>query len=142
MLKSCKYCMRIHDSKIMCAQKKEVEEERWKNRENTRAFSFRKSHAWTQKSLSVRTRDKYQCLCCKALLEGTVRQYNSDSLSVHHITPIEEDYGLRLDEFNLITVCDVHHELCEAGKISRETQRQLVLESMELDGEDDVVVCC
>ena len=56
--------------------------------------------------------------------------------SVHHITPIQEDYEQRLDGANLITVCQTHHEMCEAGIIDRDTQRMLVKESMREAGED------
>lgn len=136
MLKSCQYCGKIHDSKITCTPKKEAENKRWGARKNTGAFSFRKTNAWTNASLRVRDRDKYMCLCCKAELPGTVTKYNTKDLSVHHITPIQEDYEQRLDGANLITVCQTHHEMCEAGIIDRDTQRMLVKESMGEAGED------
>ena len=41
-----------------------------------------------------------------------------------------------MDGDNLITVCCVHHEMCEAGIITRETQRELALKSMHDAGED------
>ena len=132
MFKSCKHCGRIHDEKFECEPKKKAVIKRWDSRGKTRAFYFRKTNDWTLKSREIRSRDKYLCLCCKAKLIGTTRQYNSVGLSVHHIVPIEEDYDIRLDEENLITVCEVHHEMCEAGEISRDNQRQLVRESMEL----------
>ena len=130
MLKSCSYCGRIHDSKKECKQKKEAEQKRWENRKQTKALMFRRSSAWTDKSIQIRKRDNYMCLCCKALLEGTKNQYNTADLSVHHIIPIEEDYEQRLDDENLITVCGLHHEMCEAGKITRKAQIELVKESM------------
>lgn len=70
------------------------------------------------------------CLCCKAQLVGTTKQYNTINLSVHHIVPIEENYNLRLNDENLITVCDVHHEMCEAGEIPRAIQSRLAQESI------------
>ena len=76
------------------------------------------------------------CLCCKAGLKGTVDRYNTKDLSVHHIIPVEEDYSKRMDGNNLITVCSMHHEMCEAGIIDRETQHTLALESMHEAGED------
>lgn len=137
MLKSCQYCGRIHDSKFICTPKRQVEEKRQSTRKKTSAFSFRKTRVWTNKSLQVRDRDKYMCLCCKAGLDGTVRRYNTKDLSVHHIVPIEEDDSKRLDGSNLITVCGVHHEMCEAGIISRAIQRELVAASMHEAGEDE-----
>ena len=134
MLKSCKYCGRIHDEKIVCEQKQKANNQRWQNRKQTRALQFRRSNAWTDKSVLIRKRDKYMCLCCKAQLIGTVVQYNTHDVSVHHITPIEEDYDMRLDEDNLITVCPVHHEMCERGDITRDEQRRLVLLSIQEEG--------
>lgn len=130
MLKSCKYCGRIHDSKVICAQKKQAQEKRWQNRKDTDAARFRRTGAWTNKSIQIRERDRYMCLCCKALMPGTIMQYNTKDLSVHHITPVEEDFDMRLEEMNLITVCEVHHEMCEKGKIKREQQRDLARESL------------
>lgn len=134
MLKSCKYCGRIHEVKEVCEQKRKAEERRWANRKQTNATIFRKSNAWTNKSIHIRNRDNYMCLCCMAQMVGTVNRYNTRNLSVHHIVPIEEDYGKRLDDDNLITVCDVHHEMCEAGEITREQQRELV-------GNGEISVC-
>lgn len=136
MLKSCQYCGKIHDSKFECAQKKQAQEKRWSARRKTGAFSFRKTNTWTNKSLQIRDRDRFMCLCCKANLPGTVKRFNTKDLSVHHIVPIEEDDSKKLDGANLITVCSVHHEMCEAGIISRDVQRELVAVSMREAGED------
>lgn len=126
MLKSCKYCGRVHDDKIICTQKKRSIEIRQSTHKDTDAFRFRRSNEWTNKSITIRKRDRYICLCCEALMVGTVTQYNTRDLSVHHITPINEDFDQRLDDRNLITVCETHHEMCEAGEISRDQQRWLV----------------
>jgi len=130
MLRSCKYCGRIHEASEVCDAKRSANERRMNNRKQTIALSFRRSNAWTNKSLAIRGRDHYLCLCCKAMLPGTTRQYETRDLSVHHITPIEEDYSLRLDDMNLITLCERHHEMCERGEITRDEQRSLVLHSM------------
>lgn len=141
MLKSCKYCGRIHEEKIVCDQKKIAEEKRWANRKITDALRFRKTSAWTDKSTQIRKRDQYMCLCCRALMVGTVTKYNTRDLSVHHIIPINEDYSKRLDDDNLITVCGVHHEMCEASEITREQQRDLVVRSIQGDDGDGCEVC-
>lgn len=137
MLKSCKYCGRIHDSKVICKPKKAAEERRWANRKQNNASMFRRSNAWTNKSIEIRKRDSYMCVCCKAELKGTIIRYNTHDLSVHHIVPINEDYDKRLDDDNLITVCSVHHEICEAGVITREEQRKLIKNSNQ-----DEIYCC
>ena len=131
MLKSCQYCGRIHDSKQICRQKQEAKERRWKQRNETDVVKFRRSAAWKKKSIQIRKRDEYLCLCCLAGLPGTIKKYNTEDLSVHHITPVEEDQGRRLDEDNLITVCAVHHEMCEAGEISRVIQHSLIEKNKE-----------
>lgn len=131
MLKSCQYCGRVHDDKQACQQKKQAEQRRSRNRKGSSALMFRRSKDWTDKSIAIRKRDRYLCLCCLAGLPGTASRYNTSNLSVHHITPIEEDYSGRLDNDNLITLCSVHHEMCEAGKISRQAQRELVRASEE-----------
>ena len=65
---------------------------------------------------------------------GTDKQIHSDAegdLQVHHIIPVSENKELRLDETNLITVCAIHHELCESGKITRQQQSELVQQSIQ-----------
>ena len=37
-----------------------------------------------------------------------------------HIIPLEEDEDKKLDNQNLITLCERHHEMAEQGKIPRE----------------------
>ena len=126
MLSSCSYCGKIHDKKYVCKEKEKTLKNRFSNRKLTVALQFRRTSQWKNKSVNIRKRDNYLCLCCKANLYGTVRRLNSEFLSVHHIVPIEEDYDKRLDDDNLITVCDTHHELCEANIITREQQKSLI----------------
>lgn len=135
MLKSCSYCGKIHDSKLICNEKQTAINKR-NIRRKSASYGFHRSGLWTEKSIDIRKRDNNLCLCCKAKLQGTSRQFNAAELSVHHIDPIEEDYDRRLDESNLITVCRLHHELCEKGTISREVQRCLVKETMKAAGHD------
>lgn len=71
------------------------------------------------------------CLCCQAGLEKTSKRFNTEELDVHHIIPIEEDFDLRLSDDNLLTTCKVHHEMCEAGIISREQQMSLIQKNSE-----------
>lgn len=141
MLRSCQYCGRIHPADEICEKKKEAQTRRWNNRKNTMAHSFRRSNAWTNKSIAIRGRDHYVCLCCKAMLPGTMRHYETRDLSVHHIIPIEEDYTKRLEDTNLITVCETHHEMCERGDIARSIQQLLALESIgEGEGYDEHII--
>ena len=120
MLKSCKYCGHIHDSKYDCGKKP-------KNRKNiTYIDRFRSSWSWREKREQIRNRDKNLCQVCIRNMYGTDRQYNYDNLSVHHAIPIEEDYDLRLDDDNLLTVCAMHHEMAESGEIPYEVIKKII----------------
>ena len=126
MLKSCKHCGRIHDEKVVCSKKEEAEQRRWANRKNTRAVTFRRSYIWTEKSIAIRKRDNYMCVCCLANMQGTINQHNTQGLSVHHITPINEDYNKRLDNDNLISLCSYHHKMADKGDIPKEVLLEIV----------------
>lgn len=97
-----------------------------KRDKDSKADKFRKSKAWTNKSREVRQRDRYLCRVCEADIYNTIRQYNYDKLEVHHIVPINEDYDKRLDNDNLITLCNYHHKLAEENKIPREVLQELI----------------
>ena len=130
MLKACYYCGRIHDDKIPCRNKQEAEEKRlaYKNGHRGRskaADSFRNTNRWRQKRNEIFHRDRCLCLCCLAELEGTETKYNTEALEVHHIVPLREDIEKKDDNENLITVCKLHHEMCEGGDIGRDIQRHL-----------------
>lgn len=125
MLRACKYCGRIHDSKYNCG-KRPV-----KKKKLTRVDFFRRSQKWTDKSLEIRTRDGYLCQACIRKLPGTFTQYNYDDLSVHHIIPANQDWGRKLDNDNLITLCGVHHKMAEDGEIDAEILMRIAKEQEE-----------
>ena len=132
MLKTCSYCRKIHQASYICNARKEADKKRWKSVKKTGARQFRSTSAWTATSKAIRRRDRGLCLCCLAMLPGTVHQYNPTKIQVHHIVPLDEDMSLRLDQSNLISVCDMHHEMCEAGAITRDAQRQLAAEAIKM----------
>jgi 5-methylcytosine-specific restriction endonuclease McrA len=111
MLKSCQYCGRIHDSKFDCGKKPKCFK-KYNDKEK-----FRKTKVWQKKAESIRQRDKNLCQICIRNLYSTVNQYTYNDLSVHHAVPLEADYDKRLDDDNLITTCERHHEMMESGKI-------------------------
>lgn len=137
MLKSCQYCGRIHDEHYPCeARARAIESrdrfnDRSRKGRQTKEDRFRSHRRWSEMREYILHRDRRLCLCCLAELPGTDIKYQTERLSVHHITPLVEDYEKRLDENNLITVCTPHHEMCERGDISRSTQRELVRRSQE-----------
>lgn len=125
MLKGCKYCGRIHDSRFDCGHKPV---RKYKCKRDDNAAQFRRSQRWKDKSIRVRERDHYLCQCCIRNFRGTVRRLNNSDLSVHHAIPVSEDYSRRLDDDNLVTLCAVHHEMAECGAISRDEILKIIQE--------------
>ena len=119
MNKSCRYCGRTHPIGERCA----LAPKKWERtrRGSSAARSFRSTNAWTQKAIHIKQRDRYLCRVCLAEGKLTV-----DGLEAHHIVPIEEDYDLRLDDDNLITLCSGHHKQADSGQIPREALRALI----------------
>ena len=97
-----------------------------KPKEDTQIRRFRSSTRWINKSIEIRQRDKYLCRVCMANLYNTISQFNYNKLSVHHIISLAEDYDKRLDNDNLITLCDYHHKLADKGEIPREELQKLI----------------
>ena len=121
MLRSCKYCGKIHDSKHICPNK--PIRKRYKKTEEDK---FRNTQAWKKKRNNIKERDKGLCQVCMRKLYNTLKQYNYRDIEVHHIIPLRENYELRLEDDNLISLCKYHHELAETGEIPRELLRRLI----------------
>ena len=120
MKKSCVYCGRIHDSKFDCGRKPK----RFKKRNIKDAF--RSTAVWQRKTVEIKERDGYLCQICLRDLYGTKIRVNNLRLSVHHAIPLQEDYEKRLDNDNLLTVCDMHHEMAESGEIPYEEIKKII----------------
>ena len=121
MLKSCSRCGGQHPLGTTC----------YKNSRNyyqhdPEIRKFRNSTAWKKKSAEIRERDKYLCQIC---LKHNI--FNYKELSVHHIVPASESEKLRLENSNLITVCERCHQKCERGEIPRAEQQEIVNEIMK-----------
>lgn len=125
MLKSCQYCGRIHDSRYDCGRRPIRKRKR---AATTDADRFRRSQAWTDKSIEIRQRDNYLCQICMRKLYNTIWKYNYNGLSVHHAIPINTDFDRRLDDDNLLTVCQMHHKMCEDGEIPYEAVKGIIEE--------------
>lgn len=119
MRQSCKYCGRTHPIGYVCAMRPRYDKPRLK-----RVDLFRKTSAWRNKREDILERDRYHCRLCEE--EKAPRRYNPGRLSVHHITPLTEDWSRRLDDGNLITLCDKHHDRAERGKYDRLALWELV----------------
>lgn len=118
MLKTCSICGKIHDFNKTC--------KRVSTKKFTLESKFRKSYQWTVKSKQIRQRDKYLCQICIRDKYDTNCLYNYKELEVHHIVSINEDYNLRLDDMNLITLCRYHHEMAEKQIISKKELIEIV----------------
>lgn len=118
MYKTCSVCGKIHDYNKVCKRKTK--------QKVTLESRFRKSYQWQEKSKRIKQRDNYLCQICINNRYNTTNIYNSNYLEVHHIVPLNENYDLRLDELNLITLCRYHHELAEKRIISREELIKIV----------------
>lgn len=127
MLKSCQYCGHIHDKKIDCGYRSKT------RKKYTNNDQFRKSHTWTDKSLQIRARDKFVCQCCIRKMPGTIRQYEYDDIEVHHIEPLSDAWDMRLDDDNLISLCRTHHEMAEAGRLSRAILHEIAMRQQDLN---------
>ena len=102
MKRSCRYCGGTHPIGQGCKPKRE--------KRHTEIVQFRSSWAWTQKAREIQRRDIGCCRVC--LSEGTI---NTRNLSVHHIIPLAKDFSKRLQNGNLITMCEEHHRQANQG---------------------------
>jgi 5-methylcytosine-specific restriction endonuclease McrA len=129
MLKSCSACGRIHDSKYICTQKQKAINDRQRRYKSNRDIDkFRNTKAWRVKRDEIRDRDKNLCQICIRNLCGTINQYTYNNLSVHHVESLEQAWEKRLDDDNLITTCDHHHEKMESGEIPVEVVKEIIRE--------------
>ena len=119
MLKSCKYCGRVHRVDEVCP-KKPKRFGNW-SKYNSPERKFRSTQAWQTKREEIKERDHYLCKVC---LDYNVINYNG--LEVHHIVSLKDDFDKRLDNDNLITLCRTHHEEAERGQLSIEYLTKLI----------------
>ena len=125
MLRSCPYCGRIHDKKYICSKKP------IRKKYGTEQNRFRSKNVWTKKAKEIKERDGFLCQICMKKLFETVRQFNSHELEVHHIVPLAEDYDLRLENENLITLCVRHHKMADDGIIPASLLLEIAKENEE-----------
>lgn len=112
MRRSCKYCGRTHPIGYVCKQKPRYDKPRKKGIDK-----FRRTADWREKREEILERDGYRCRLCEH--EKLPRRYNNSSLSVHHIVPMSEDWSKRMEDGNLIALCQRHHDQAERGIYSK-----------------------
>ena len=126
MLKSCAYCGRIHDSKYDCGKKPK------KYKHKSKQEKFRWTKAWQNKRKEIRERDSGVCQVCIRGIYNPYKQYEYNDISIHHAIPIQQDYDKRLDNDNLITLCEMHHKMAEDGKIPYDEIKEIIDEQEEM----------
>ncbi len=122
MLKACQYCGKVHDKKYVCKAKAKILKERdgEQFKRNLQNRKFRSSINWRKKANAIRLRDNNLCVVC--LSKGI---YNPAE-GVHHIVSLSENFDKRLDDDNLISLCNDCHERAEQGKISKTELLKLI----------------
>lgn len=118
MKRYCQRCHKIHEGRCPrpCISREPVQA----------ADKFRNTQIWRRKSAAILDRDYHCCRVCYAAGEIC-----TSDLSVHHITPLVEDFDRRLDDNNLITLCRYHHEQAERGTIKAADLKRLACESFQ-----------
>ena len=119
---SCVYCGRIHGEGCICKRKP------IKKKKIDDAVRFRNSSVWNKKRQQIKKRDSYLCQICIREMYDTNRKYNCNDLQVHHAVPINASKELRLDDNHLITLCSMHHAMCDRGEISSDEVMKVISE--------------
>lgn len=91
-------------------------------------YSFYKSNAWKQKRKEILIRDNYECQRCKA--QG---KYTKATV-VHHKKHYQEHKELGLVDSNLISLCDICHNLEhpeKLGKVNEKKKKEIHQERWE-----------
>lgn len=124
MKKSCQYCGRIHDVKYDCGFKPV------KIQSRTEYDKFRNTSAWRKKREEIKERDNYLCQICFRNLYDTINKLNHANIEVHHAEKLNENYSKRLDDDNLLSVCERHHKMCDAGIIPYVEVKRIICEQI------------
>lgn len=121
MLKSCRYCGRVHKFGCGCPKKPKRSYSDEAPRDSAED-KFRNRKSWRRKAEEIKERDLQLCRVCLAQ-----KRYVFRDLSVHHIVPLREDITLGLVNDNLITLCRRCHEDAETGRFEREFLKELAI---------------
>lgn len=91
--------------KMQKAERDKRYDERVRRIRDKQYYEFYKSDEWARTKTRALIRDKGLCQWC--LSKGIIRTADV----VHHIVPIKENWGLRFDLQNLISLChECHNE--------------------------------
>lgn len=108
--KACSRCGKVHSLNHRCyANSKNYYQA------DPKVRKFRNSTSWKSKTEEIKIRDKYLCQIC---LSNNI--FNYKQIEIHHIIPLSIDWQKRLDNYNLIALCNTCHRLAETNKIDKE----------------------
>lgn len=113
--KFCDKCGQLHDKYEVCPN---VEPPKYKGKpsksysdmqeDELRLARFYNSKAWRSKRKDILEQAKGLCELC------IIDKHIANATSVHHIVKLVYDYNKRLDDNNLIALCDCCHRTVEA----------------------------
>lgn len=109
LLKICSKCGKKYDYYGHCEcydKNNKINYKEYKrNRTDTREQSFYSSSAWIKCRDTIRMHYNDMCLCCY-IEKGTVVEEDT----IHHIIELKEDWTERLNDSNLIPLCNSCHK--------------------------------
>jgi hypothetical protein len=119
MYKACSKCGKIHDYNQPCPIKRITYN-------GGQERKLRSTNRWTEKSKEIRAAAHYMCEVCR---DQNKIEYNN--IEVHHIVKVRDDETLLLDNYNLICLCQEHHEQADKGLIDKEYLKRLARQREE-----------
>jgi 5-methylcytosine-specific restriction enzyme A len=69
-------------------------------------MNFYHTQKWRKKRIVILKKYDYRCYCCSRF------GFTSLATTVHHITPISDDFSKALKNDNLVALCAKCHEKC------------------------------
>lgn len=104
--KNDKYCEKCHQKELQKKSQQNFKYDKFKRDKDTKAFYS--SGAWQRLAALVKSRQSGVCMLCfhnKIITQGTI---------VHHIKPVREAWGKRLDPKNCVLLCPNCHSQVHA----------------------------
>jgi hypothetical protein len=77
----------------------------WKGGISTLQARFYSSDEWNKKRLYIMQKDNFKCVVC-----GKEAHKTKNTFNVHHIIPLSIVWDFKLEDFNLITLCEDCHK--------------------------------
>lgn len=89
---------------------------------------LRASFDWTKKSLEVRRQALHICEVCR---DKKLPFSAGQIVDAHHITPVNDDKKLLLDDYNICVLCRQHHAQAEKGLLDEDYLKELARKRIE-----------